>query len=99
MADKATTAAAETLRDIAGVHRARNGRLDIDWISRSQKSKWRMVPLDGQWYNRAGLVALVSKRPKPERVPASRRELTNAELRDLTDPNPWRLLRQVATRQ
>lgn len=83
--------AADSLRALARMARARNGRLQINWVSRAQKPRWRMVFLDGQWYERDGLRALLDRRPKPEVVPASRRRMTNAELRALRDPNPWGL--------
>lgn len=83
---------AEQLRALARVARARNGRLEINWISRAQRPRWRMVFLDGQWYERDSLQRLLDRRPLPEVVPASRRRLTNAELRKLRDPNPWRLI-------
>lgn len=85
--------AAETLRDLADVARARNGRLEIDWLSRAQMPRWRMVELNGQWYDRDALRALLNRRPRPEAVPASRRALTVAELQRVRDPAPWTLLR------
>ena len=83
---------AEQLRVLAGVARARNGRLEINWISRTQRPRWRMVFLDGRWYERESLGRLLDRRPSPERVPASRRQLTTEELWKLRDPNPWRLI-------
>lgn len=82
---------AERLRELAAAARARNGRLAIDWLSRAQKPRWRMVWLDGEWYNRARLRRDVDARPRAPAVPASRRPLTPAELADLRDPNPWGL--------
>ena len=82
---------AETLRDLAGVMRARNGRLAVDWVSRRQEPRWRMLRLDGQWYDRRRLRALLASRPRPEVVPASRRRLSAAELAAVRDANPWRL--------
>lgn len=82
---------AEKLRLIAGVARARNGRLAIDWVSRRQKPRWRMVLLDGQHYNRRRLRELLDRRPAPPAVPASRRPLRGAEIKDILDPNPWAL--------
>ena len=86
-----TEAAAEKLRLIAGVARARNGRLAIDWISRRQKPRWRMVLLDGQYYNRRRLRELLDRRPAPAAVPASRRQLRDPEIEDIVDSNPWGL--------
>jgi len=82
---------AERLRVLAGVLRARNGRLAIDWLSRRQKPRWKMVALNGQWYDRDRLQRELKTRPPPAAVPASRRRLTQAELGALSDPNPWRL--------
>lgn len=80
------------LRAIAGVARARNGRLAIDWISRRQKPRWRMVVLDGQHYNRDRLRRIVD-RGRAVIVPRLKRPLTAAEVRAIRDPNPWTLFR------
>lgn len=83
--------AAEQLRRLARVARKRNGRLAIDWTSRRQKPRWRMVALDSQWYDRARLRDILARRPTPSVVPASRRRLTAAELGLIANTNPWRL--------
>ena len=80
---------ANTLRVMAQVARARNGRLAIDWISRRQRPRWRMLRLNGDWYDRQRLGETVRRRGPV--VPASRRPLTPAELEELEDPNPWGL--------
>ena len=80
---------ADTLRVLTRAARARNGRLAINWISRRQRPRWRMLRLDGDWYDRAALQALVRRRGA--QVPATRRALTAAELQELEDPNPWGL--------
>lgn len=79
---------AERLRALAKVARARNGRLAIDWITRTQKPRWHMMALDSQQYNRGRLRAMADRRPV---VPSTSRRLTNAEMRRIRDPNPWRL--------
>lgn len=85
--------AAEQLRALAGVARARNGRLQIDWISRRQVPRWRMVALNGQWYDRERLKRLLASRPPPAAVPASRRKLSRAEQNRVNDARPWALFR------
>ena len=89
--DAAAEDAAESLRRLVGAARARNGRLAVDWISRDQKPRWRMVRLDGVWYDRDALRALLDRRPPPPAVPFSRRALTAAELRTVRNDNPWAL--------
>lgn len=81
--------AAEKLRSIAQVARYRNGRLAIDWISRREKPRWRMVRLDDQYYDRQRLRKLLNSGRTSPSLP--RRRLTAAELASIRDPNPWRL--------
>lgn len=83
-AEGVARAAAARLAAAAGVARYRNGRLDIDWFSRSLRPRWRMVRLNGQWYDRDGVRGLAA-------VPATRRRLTAAELAHVRDPAPWSL--------
>lgn len=83
--------AAEQLRQLAQVARTRNGRLNIDWISRSQKPKWKMLRFDGAWYDRNALRRLLARRPQPPRVPSTARALLSPELGRVTNTNPWRL--------
>lgn len=84
--------AAEELRVLAGMARARNGRLEINWISRYEKPRWKMIKLDGEWYDRERLKKLLDRRPKPEIVPGgSRRKLTAAELSLIRDTTPYSL--------
>lgn len=90
-ADAAAADAAETLRQVLGMRRKRNGRLEIDWIDRTQKPRWKQVRYNGQWYDRDKLRQLLNRRPKPEVVPATRRALTRAELEAVRNANPWRL--------
>lgn len=79
---------AEALRAAARVMRARNGRLAVNWISRAQKPRWRMLPLDSTWYDRDRLRALAAARAV---VPSTSRPLTPMERRAINDRNPWRL--------
>lgn len=90
-ADRVSDNAAQTLRQLTGTARARNGRLAIDWISRRQEPRYKMTRLDGEWYDRDDLRRVLSKRPRPEAVPVSRRPLTARELAGVRDPNPWSL--------
>jgi hypothetical protein len=76
------------VRDLAGTHRTRNGRLAVNWFSRRSKARWRLVPLDGQWYDRARLRGAVAKN---RRVPHSMRPLTAEELADVLNAAPWSL--------
>lgn len=71
--------------------RYRNGRLATNRVSRTQKPRWRMARLDGEWYDREGLRRWLARRPGEPRVPGSGRRLTEAELAALADSNPWRL--------
>lgn len=96
-ATAASTDAAEQLRVLAGVARARNGRLATDWISRREKPRWKMIPLDGLWYNRERLRRFMRARPPPPIVPVSRRKLTSREVDAVFDTNPWRLARRSNT--
>ncbi len=77
---------------LARVARARNGRLAIDWISRRQMPRWRMLLVDGQHYDRQRLRRLLARaREAQPRLPGATRRLTRAETEAALDPNPWRL--------
>lgn len=83
------------MRVVTGVRRTRNGRLAINRLSRTAKPRWRMILLDGQWYDRNRLRALVIDAQRAGRrtvVPHSLRNLTPAELANATDLQPWTLL-------
>lgn len=79
---------AQALRAAARVMRARNGRLAVNWITRMQKPRWRMLPLDSTWYDRNRLRALVAARAV---VPSTTRPLTPAERAAIANTNPWSL--------
>lgn len=86
--------AAATLASTAGVARFRDGRLEPDWLSRNLRPRWRMVRLNGAWYNRDRLRARLNNRGP--QVPATRRDLAEAEVANVRDPNPWSLSRYDA---
>ena len=79
-----TRAAAAQLAAAVGVVRLRNGRLEVDRLSRALRPHWRMVQLNGQWYDMESL-------RDATHVPATRRRLTPAELELLRNPAPWAL--------
>ncbi len=79
---------AQALRAAARVMRARNGRLAVDWITRRQKPRWHMLPLDSTWYDRDRLRALVAARAV---VPSTSRPLTPGERRAIANTHPWKL--------
>lgn len=83
--------AANRLAAEAGVARYRDGRLEPNWLSRNLRPRWRMVRLNGQWYNRDLLRNRITDRGA--QVPATRRALTNAEARNVRNTNPWSLSR------
>lgn len=94
VAEGVARAAATRLAEQAGVARYRNGRLEVDWLSRALLPRWRMVRLDGQWYERRALRDAV--RGGASQVPATRRRLTAAEVADAVDDAPWSLSRYTA---
>lgn len=70
-----------------------NGRLALNWLGRRLKSRWRMVLLDGQWYDRAAIKAWIAARFDRELgvyVPHSRKAFTDEDLRKIYDPFPYR---------
>jgi hypothetical protein len=66
----------------SGVARYLDGRLGDDRLSRREVARWRLVRLDGVWYDRARLAAQM-RLAASRRVPHSRRLLTPAESADL----------------
>lgn len=106
-----TSKTAKNLQELTGVRRSRNGRLAIDWLSRRQKPRWRMVALDGQLYDRDRLrdrlqdrlrqrgtntAATVVNRAAVTVVPSTSRPLTPQEVAEVMNANPWRLFRRAA---
>lgn len=78
------------LQNTTQMSRTRNGRMAINWLSRRAIARWRMIPLDGQWYERGRLKTSVAAAPAGT-VPHSRRKLTEAELRNVMNSAPWSL--------
>jgi hypothetical protein len=82
------------LKGIAEVHRTRDGRLAVNWLSRREVARWRMLALNGQWYDRGRLRQRVSSNTSQGRVavvPHSSRRMTNAEVAEALNLNPWSL--------
>lgn len=82
------------LKGIADIHRTRDGRLAVNWLSRRQQARWRMLAMNGQWYNRGRLrnsVRSNASRGKAPLVPHSSRRMTNAELANALNASPWSL--------
>ena len=76
----------ENLRDAAQMHRTRDGRLDMDQLSRTMRPKWTMIRMNGAYYDRKGLAGWLLSRGKFS--PATRRPLTPAEIADVENANP-----------
>ena len=77
------------VRNIAGVKRYRDGRLAINVLSRRQKPRWRMLMLNGDWYDRDRLRAELQA--AGFFVPQSRRPLTPNERGAARNLQPWTL--------
>ncbi len=77
------------VKNLADVTRYRNGRLAIDVLARRQKPRWRMLFLDGDWYDRNRLRAELAR--LGEFVPQTRRALRLGEILAIRDTQPWRL--------
>ncbi len=85
---------ADRVRDLVGIARYRNGRLGVNWLSRRQMPRWRLVSLNGTSYSRDGLRRRLEMLEKLDRdliVPVTRRLMTARELAAIRDPNPWSL--------
>ena len=78
------------VRNIARVKRYRNGRLAVDVMSRRQKPRWRMLMMNGDWYDRDSLRA--EMRAMGHFVPQTRRALAQAEVAHIQNSEPWRLM-------
>lgn len=75
------------LGTIVGMHRTRNGRLGLDYMSRTLVPRWKQVNVDGVGYDRKALADWILARGSVS--PASRRPL-NASVRDaVTNSNPY----------
>ena len=76
----------KNLRDAAEVHRTRDGRLEMDRLSRTMRPKWTMIRMNGGYYDRKGLAGWLLSRGKFS--PETRRPLTRAEIADVENANP-----------
>jgi hypothetical protein len=82
------------LKNIAEVHRTRDGRLAVNWLSRREVARWKMMAMNGQWYDRGRLrqrVRANANRGRAPAVPHSSRRMTNAEVAEALNANPWSL--------
>lgn len=82
------------LKGIADLHRTRDGRLAVNWLSRREVARWRMLAMNGQFYDRGRLRERVRSNARQGRVPAvphSSRRMTNAEVAEALNANPWSL--------
>lgn len=81
-----------TLADLAnltGMHRARNARLEVDYLSRGLEPRWQMVRVDGTWYDRRALAEwLVAHGGQ---TPTRRWTVPPEDVEDVTDPAPYRI--------
>jgi hypothetical protein len=73
---------------LAAVRRYRNGRLAMNALSRRLKSRWRMIAIEDEWYDRERLRAELSR---GLHVPQTRRALTQNELARIRNSFPWAL--------
>ena len=80
----------EDISSMTDMHRTRNGRLDIDQFSRGLKPKWRMIRIDGAYFDRRKLAEWLTTRGKF--APTTRRALTSREIEALQNANPYRIL-------
>lgn len=78
------------LQDLTGVHRTRNGTLALDWLTRTSRPRWRMLRLDGQWYDLGALRGSPNFTARSA-VPHSYRRLSNAEERDVLNARRYSL--------
>ena len=70
-----------------------NGRQALNWLGRRMKSRWRMVSLDGEWYDRTAIKTWISARTQrglAVHVPHSKKAFTAADLQKIYDPFPFR---------
>jgi hypothetical protein len=72
------------------MHRTRNGRLNVDFLSRRLMPRWKMIKIDGVYYERKALAEWLLRRGAY--APASRRPLTPAQSADVANANPYRIL-------
>lgn len=73
------------------VHRKRDGRMEIDYFSRRLQPRWKLIKIDGVYYDRKSLANWLLTRGAS--VPTSRRPFTAKELENIRDPNPYGLLK------
>lgn len=74
------------LKNAAQVHRTRDGRLDMNRLSRTARPRWTMIRMNGAYYDRKGLANWLLTRGKFS--PETRRPLTAAEIANVENTNP-----------
>lgn len=77
------------------LHRTRNGRLEMDYLSRTLMPRWKMVRIDGVYYDRKALADwLVRRGPH---APSSRKALSADVIADLRNATPYRIFGRAPT--
>jgi hypothetical protein len=80
----------DTLMDLTGVHRYRNGRMDVDFSSRGLQPRWKLVKVDGVWYDRKDMARWILDRGPVS--PVTRRPLTPETVTNATNVAPFRII-------
>jgi hypothetical protein len=83
----------DTLASMAEMHRMRDGRLEVDYLSRELMPRWKLVKVDGVWVERKALSNWILSRGKIS--PKSRKPLSADELREATNSEPYRIFQKA----
>lgn len=86
----------KSLANETELHRTRNGRLNVDMFSRTLKPRWTLIKMNGAYYDRKELAKWLKERGAL--APSSRRRMTNAETRNVSDKNPYRIYGKAPVR-
>lgn len=78
------------------LHRTRNGRLNIDMFSRTLKPRWTLVKMNGAYYDRRQLAEWLKQRGAT--TPFTRRRMTNKEIQNVGNKNPYRIYGKAPVR-
>jgi hypothetical protein len=79
----------DKLASIAEMHRVRDGRLEVDYLSRELMPRWKLIKVDGVWVERKALSKWILSRGKIS--PKSRKPLSVEELREATNSEPYKI--------